>query len=662
MTYTVSVASSVASVTVTPTAINAVATITVNTNTVASGSPSEAISLTPGVPLDIVIEVTAADGTTTQIYTVTVTREAPPIGGATTGTVTEDDPVDTASGQLNLENLDGGVVAPQTGTTNRANGLGTYGIFVLDADGAWTYTLANMPANASPADATPQGIATNALTAGVTVTDVFTVQSATNNSVTQEITITITGANDPLYLVNTRGEITEDGEVSEISMILSLADPDGFPPSTPFSVLRAGNGIYGQFTINGRQWSYSLGNDRAVTNALTAGQVVTDSLTVSARPTVPPFRFLAAGMIIVTITGADDPPTITGGRAGAVTEDAAEDTATGALTVTDPDSPVTNTFQPQSDVVGIYGAFTLTDGGAWIYTLNNDDPDTNALGVTTVVDAVTNAVTIIPDMVTETFQVQASDNTGAVVTITITGANDAPTAEAGDAQVVTVSTEVTLDGTGSRDPEDGSPQTYRWVQIDSREVLPNAVATARLTFTASSFTEDTVLTFELTVTDRNEATDTDTVTVTVHPVTGGISGIELTSDAGEDGVYATGDEIVATVMFSAAVTVDTAAGSPQLALTVGLQTRQAVYDAARSTPTALVFSYTVAAGDQDGDGVSIGENALILAGGTINENVSGQPTRITHSEVAAARQHRVDLAGAPTVVGVTISTRSVRRG
>ena len=78
-TYTVAVANSVTSVTVTPTATNAVAMITVNGDTVASGSASNAIDLTAGTPMVIPVIVTAADGATRMTYMVTVTRAAPPM-------------------------------------------------------------------------------------------------------------------------------------------------------------------------------------------------------------------------------------------------------------------------------------------------------------------------------------------------------------------------------------------------------------------------------------------------------------------------------------------------------------------------------------------------------------------------------------------------------
>ncbi len=72
--YTANVDNSVDSVTVTPTVNDSNATVTVEGDTVTSGSPSSAISLTAGVAEVIDIVVTAQDGTA-MTYTVTVTRE-----------------------------------------------------------------------------------------------------------------------------------------------------------------------------------------------------------------------------------------------------------------------------------------------------------------------------------------------------------------------------------------------------------------------------------------------------------------------------------------------------------------------------------------------------------------------------------------------------------
>jgi hypothetical protein len=79
--YTASVANSVSSVTVTPTASESHATIKVNGNSVASGTPSATIPLDVGSGNVISIVVTAQDGVTTVTYTVTITRAAASEGG-----------------------------------------------------------------------------------------------------------------------------------------------------------------------------------------------------------------------------------------------------------------------------------------------------------------------------------------------------------------------------------------------------------------------------------------------------------------------------------------------------------------------------------------------------------------------------------------------------
>ncbi len=74
--YTLSVANSVSSITVTPTVNQVNATVKVNGTTVNSGSASGSINLSVGTNT-ITVVVTAQDGTTNKTYTTVVTREAP---------------------------------------------------------------------------------------------------------------------------------------------------------------------------------------------------------------------------------------------------------------------------------------------------------------------------------------------------------------------------------------------------------------------------------------------------------------------------------------------------------------------------------------------------------------------------------------------------------
>jgi protocatechuate 3,4-dioxygenase beta subunit len=75
ITYAMAVANTVTSVTVTATANASGASVRVNGTTVASGVASAAITLATGAN-SLAIVVTAADGTTTRTYAVTVTRAA----------------------------------------------------------------------------------------------------------------------------------------------------------------------------------------------------------------------------------------------------------------------------------------------------------------------------------------------------------------------------------------------------------------------------------------------------------------------------------------------------------------------------------------------------------------------------------------------------------
>ena len=92
-----------------------------------------------------------------------------------------------------------------------------------------------------------------------------------------------------------------------------------------------------------------------------------------------------------------------------------------------------------------------------------------------------------------------------------------------------------------------------------------------------------------------------------------ITSIDATSGAGP---YGYGQEIVFTVTFDKTVDVDTSLGKPQLEVTIGRATKDATYDSVAGSK-ALVFKYTVEAGDVDPDGIEA--TALDLNSGTIKD-------------------------------------------
>ena len=198
------------------------------------------------------------------------------------------------------------------------------------------------------------------------------------------------------------------------------------------------------------------------------------------------------------------PSTIIGATSGTVTERG----------VANPDEPETATgmlnlfrgFVPQTDTAGTYGAFTLVamtaSTSVWTYTLDNADTDTNALAEDATVNDVFTVVSVEDSSLTQD------------ITITITGANDAPIADAGMDQDVLDGADVTLDGSASRDPDSGDTiVSYIWMQIGGSLTFN----TARPTFTAPGPRDGpTVLTFRLVVNDGTADSASADVTVTAE--------------------------------------------------------------------------------------------------------------------------------------------------
>ena len=131
-----------------------------------------------------------------------------------------------------------------------------------------------------------------------------------------------------------------------------------------------------------------------------------------------------------------------------------------------------------------------------------------------------------------------------------------------------------------------------------------------------------------------------------------VSSIDFTSSATTNSTYKIGDTIEATVTFSEKVTVT---GTPELTLTVGSVTGNKTADYASGSGSAkLVFKYTVAAGDEDTDGISIAANKLEHNGGSTIKDAIRDAT-LTHTAVAAKPEHKVDGV-APAVSSVAITS------
>ena len=169
LAYTDAVTSATTSVTVTPTAADAGATVKVNGNTVASGSPSAAITLVAGSnPVNVV--VTAADLTTIQTYTIDVNRAGALSNNAALSGLT----------------ISSGTLTPAFAATTLAytdavaSGIASVTVTPTKADAGATITVNSLTvASGSPSGAIPLVTGANPITVVVTAADLTTTHTYT---------------------------------------------------------------------------------------------------------------------------------------------------------------------------------------------------------------------------------------------------------------------------------------------------------------------------------------------------------------------------------------------------------------------------------------------------------------------------------------------------
>lgn len=113
------------------------------------------------------------------------------------------------------------------------------------------------------------------------------------------------------------------------------------------------------------------------------------------------------------------------------------------------------------------------------------------------------------------FKLTVTDNQNAsaskTVVVTVNPVNAVPIAQAGNDMTVGLNKLATLDG--SRSTDDGKIVAYAWRQTKGKKVALKNANKSQATFTSANVTE--VLEFQLTVTDNDKKTATDTVLVSV---------------------------------------------------------------------------------------------------------------------------------------------------
>ena len=176
------------------------------------------------------------------------------------------------------------------------------------------------------------------------------------------------------------------------------------------------------------------------------------------------------------------------------------------VTASDTTAPIITNNGPETLTLTVGDTYTpnftaLDDNDGVLSVTVSDTVDTSTAGTYTVTATATDAAG----------NVGSATQTVIVEEVPV---NQPPVANAGPDQSVAAGVTVTLDGTGSTD-SDGTIASYAWTQTDGDTVTLTGANTAAPSFTAPSTNAQQTLNFQLTVTDDDGATATDTVSVVV---------------------------------------------------------------------------------------------------------------------------------------------------
>ncbi|ROS00955.1 VCBS repeat-containing protein, partial [Sinobacterium caligoides] len=280
---------------------------------------------------------------------------------------------------------------------NPASTKGTFGTFSISANGEWEFVL----------DAGSEHV--NALREGEIKTETFIVRGQDDKGATtsETITITITGSNDAPEVSGESSALISEHDGAGINGTLIVSDPDNNDTAN-WSVSDAGE--YGIVSVDSNgTWHYEINPDHAVPNGLAKGETLQDTITIKVTD--------GSGesvehSIVVTITGNNDAPDITGVLTGTINEDAG--TITGQLDNGDKDINDTGDLWVINDTPANsdWGTISIDDNGKWAFTVDNDHAQQLGEGETKVLN----------------YSVSVTDPHGLTstktVSVTITGSND----------------------------------------------------------------------------------------------------------------------------------------------------------------------------------------------------------------------------------------------
>jgi VCBS repeat-containing protein len=368
---------------------------------------------------------------------------------------------------LNPANLSS--VAIGTTSANGTTVTGSYGTLMLGADGSYLY------------DVDSGNSAVQALTAGATLTEVFTYRMVDTKGLTDtaQLVITVRGVNDPPVAQNVIAVATEAGGVNNATpgvdpsgdTTATAFDPDGDPLTV--TLIRAGAesaggvsvpvtaarttivGLYGTLTIGpDGSYSYAVDNDNPAVQALRlSSDLLLERFTYTLSDGVQPAPETDTAEIIVLIRGRNDTPEARDDsgvsiEAGGLNNNQAGTAATGNVLANDndvdggeipADLPALDYGETRaaasvrtgaetstgvagtlgSELRGSYGWLTLNSDGSYNYRLDNGMSEVQAL----------RAGNTLGDSFTYSVVDAGGALDAATLNITIQGRNDTPIAQ-----------------------------------------------------------------------------------------------------------------------------------------------------------------------------------------------------------------------------------------
>ncbi len=401
-------------------------TVTVNystaNNTAVSGSDYTAVSgmltFAPGVVTQTItvpiINDTLYEGNETFKVNLTSATNASVATSTGTATIVDNDTVPLVSSVTNASAVEASSIVHTVTLSNASTTATTYTLTLNGGTATgggvdYTSTLTN---SAFSNGVTISGN-TISVPAGVTS---FTVTVPTTNDTVDEsnetYNLTIGGT------VGT-GTILDD-DLTDANETVSVAEDTTLTGNVLTGTTSAAPVTVSTFTIAGVTGTFNAGQTATIagvgTVIINANGAYTFTPAANYNGSVPVVTYTVTdgvgtdtSTLTITVTPVNDAAVIGGVSTASLTETNAVLTTSGALTITDIDSPAT--FVTQSNTQGAYGTFTLNSSGSWTYKTDTAHNEFKA-GTT----------------YTDTFVVSAADGTTSNVTVTILGTNDGPVA------------------------------------------------------------------------------------------------------------------------------------------------------------------------------------------------------------------------------------------